>query len=563
MGSTTWSARWFLSRLLAASVATGVVTCILAAIVVGVPAAPAAPASRAAPASSDQAYEAVDTFLREQLDDPGIPGAAISIVSDGVQVHSAAFGRADDSGRAMSAQTPVLLASTSKSLTAIAVMQQVEAGRLQLDEPVRTYLPWFTLKDSRSSAITVRHLLHQASGMAAGDTAFEASDAQGPEAIEEGVRALSGSPLAGEPGEGFRYASANFNVLGLLVQTVSGQPFGDYMEQHVFGPLGMAHSHTTREAARADNAAAGYSLWFGTLWRQTDVPVPSTGMPSTTMYASAEDIGHELVALLDEGLFGGRAILQPESVNGLLTPRVRVDESKEYAMGWFTRPLLEAAGPTDRPTRAGPVTEGVGAVPLVLEHQGEWGNTHTFKALVPASGLGVALVVNANDTSAPSRLKAMDYNVLRILHGQPPTPAVVQEDWLQRYSWMVSLALLLAELLSLALALTLLLRKPAPVRRRAPARHHPPARKRWFLPAYAAAALALDAFALWLCLVYAPGRFDTNLAVIVRQFPDVGVSLVPVLALAIIWSLPRTVLLLARVFTSGPAPGRGQSTSPA
>ncbi|MDR6507204.1 serine hydrolase domain-containing protein [Arthrobacter oryzae] len=561
MGSTTWSARWFPSRLLTAGVASGIVTCVLAATVVGVPATLAAPASPAASASSDQAYEAVDTFLREQLDDPGIPGAAISVVRDGVQVHSAAFGRADDSGRAMTPQTPVLLASTSKSLTAIAVMQQVEAGRLQLDEPVRTYLPWFTLKDSRSSSITVRHLLHQASGMAAGDTAFEASNAQGPEAIEEGVRALSGSPLAGEPGEGFRYASANFNVLGLLVQTVSGQPFGDYMEQHVFGPLGMAHSHTTREAARADNAAAGYSLWFGAFWRQTDVPAPSTGMPSTTMYASAEDIGRELIALLDEGRFGGRAILQPESVDALLTPRARVDESKEYAMGWFTRPLLEAAGPSDRATQAGPLAEGAGAVPLVLEHQGEWGNTHTFKALVPATGLGVALVVNANDTSAPSRLKALDYNVLRILHGQPPTPAVVQEDWLQRYSWVVSLALLLAELLSLALALTLLLRNRAPAPRQAPARKHAPARKRWFLPAYAVAALALDTFALWLCFVYAPVRFDTNLAVIVRQFPDVGVSLVPVLALAIIWSLPRTVLLLARVFTSGPAPGRRQSTS--
>ncbi|WP_395858129.1 serine hydrolase domain-containing protein [Arthrobacter oryzae] len=69
----------------------------------------------------------------------------------------------------MIARTPVLLASSSKSLTAIAVMQQVEAGRLRLNEPVQTYLPWFTLDDSRSSAITVRHLLHQANGMASKD----------------------------------------------------------------------------------------------------------------------------------------------------------------------------------------------------------------------------------------------------------------------------------------------------------------------------------------------------------------------------------------------------------
>jgi CubicO group peptidase (beta-lactamase class C family) len=573
MGSTTWSARWFLSCLLTAGIAAGVLAGTVGGVPGGfsltavptrasatTPAAPAAPdaPAPATPASPDPKYDAVDAFLREQLDVLGIPGAAIAVIKDGVQVHSAAFGRADDSGRAMTAQTPVLLASTSKSLTAIAVMQQVEAGRLRLDEPVRTYLPWFTLKDSRSASITVRHLLHQSSGMASGDTAFEASDAQGPEAIEEGVRALSGSPLAGAPGEGFRYASANFNVLGLLVQTVTGQPFGDYMEQHVFGPLGMAHSHTTREAARADNAAAGYSLWFSAFWRQTDVPAPSAGMPSTTMYASAEDIGHELAALLSEGRYGGRSILQPESVAALLTPRARVDGSKEYAMGWFTRPLLEPA-------------DSGGDVPLVLEHQGEWGNTHTFKAIVPASGIGVALMVNANDTSAPSRLKALDSNVLRILHGHPPTPTVVQEDWLQRYSWMVSLALLLAELLSLALALTVVFRtgtfRRGPARkglfRTRRARKLAPARKRWSLLTYAVTALALDVFALWLCFIYAPSRFETHLAVIVRQFPDVGISLVPVLALAIIWPLPRTVLLLARVFTSGPAPGRPQSTSPA
>ncbi|WP_104173519.1 serine hydrolase [Arthrobacter sp. Y81] len=547
MGSTSWAARWFLSCLVAGGVLAGIAAGTPAGTPAGAPGgsspmAVPARAPAAAPAAPDQAYEAVDAFLREQIDVLGIPGAALAVVRDGVQVHSAAFGRADDSGRAMTAQTPVLLASTSKSLTAIAVMQQVEAGRLQLDEPVRTYLPWFTLKDNRSASITVRHLLHQSSGMASGDTAFEASDAEGPEAIEEGVRALSDSPLAGEPGEAFRYASANFNVLGLLVQTVSGQPFGAYMEQHVFGPLGMAHSHPTRAAAREDNMASGYSLWFGAFWRQTDVPAPSTGMPSTTMYASAEDLGHELVALLGEGRYGDRSLLQPESVHALLTPRVRVDGSKEYAMGWFTRPLSESA-------------DGDVAVPRVLEHQGEWGNTHTFKAMVPASGLGVALVVNANDTSAPSRLKALDSNVLRILHGQPPAPTVVQEDWLQRHSWVVSLALLLAELLSLALALTVLFRKRAPVRKRAPAR------KRWFLLAYAVTALALDAFALWLCLIYAPSRFETNLAVIVRQFPDVGISLVPVLVLALIWPLPRTVLLLAGLFTSRPAPGRRQSTS--
>ncbi|MDQ5862574.1 MAG: serine hydrolase, partial [Actinomycetota bacterium] len=208
-----------------------------------------------------------------------------------------------------------------------------------------------------------------------------------------------------------------------------------------------------------------------------------------------------------------------------------------YAMGWFTRPLVESA---DR--AAPPVSEE--ALPLLLEHQGEWGNSHTYLAMVPDSGLGVALVINGNDTAAPSRLKAIDTNILRILHGHSPVPAVVFEDWLQRYSWAVSLALLLAELLSLWLALRFLLRRCAA------------SRKRWAPLAWGVGALALDGFALWLCLVYAPARFDTHLFVIVRQFPDVGISLVPVLALAVLWPIPRTVWLLARVRAGAGTDGR-------
>ncbi|WP_395858130.1 serine hydrolase domain-containing protein [Arthrobacter oryzae] len=139
--------------------------------------------------------------------------------------------------------------------------------------------------------------------------------------------------MAGEPGAAFHYASANFNILGLLVQTVSGQPFDDYLTQHVFGPLEMADSHTTRSAARADNAAADYARWFGAWWLQTDVPAPATGMPSSTMYASAADLSHELIALLDGGRYGDARILQPGSGEAMFEPRVQVDGSTRYAMG--------------------------------------------------------------------------------------------------------------------------------------------------------------------------------------------------------------------------------------
>ncbi|HEX2247466.1 MAG TPA: serine hydrolase domain-containing protein [Arthrobacter sp.] len=506
--------------------------------------------------SPDRYFAEVDEYLQDQIEAIGIPGAAVVIVSDGRQVHQAAFGSADVSGRPMTTQTPVLLASTSKSLTAIAVMQQVEAGRLELDESVRTYLPWFTMADNRAAAITVRHLLHQTSGLSTADgSAFSASDTQDPDALEQGVRDLADASLVNRPGETFTYSNANYNILGLLVQTVSSQQFGAYTQQHVFAPLDMANSHTTKESARADNLAAGYSLWFGTFWRQTDVPAATTGMPSTTMYSSAQDIGHELIALLESGRYLDHRVLRPDSVETLLTPQVRVDESKRYAMAWFARPFTEST------SSEAPISMDRD-LPLLLEHQGEWGNTHTYQAMVPSSGLGVALLINGNDTSAPSRLQALDSNVLRILHGQPPEPLTAKEDWLQQYGWAVALALLLAELASLALVLLVLARKHTGSHKGGPAgaagarsanvagnKQVSTARYRWMIALWTVGALVLDAFLVWLAFVYAPARFETYLAVIIRQFPDVGAALVPALVLAVVCPIPRTVWLLSLLRT--------------
>jgi len=489
--------------------------------------------------SADHAFAAVDAYLQEQIDAMGIPSVSLAIIKDGQAVHQAAFGSADDSGRPMTPQTPVLLASTSKSLTAIAVMQQVEAGLLELDEPARTYLPWFSMSDKRAAAITVRHLLHQTSGLSTADgSAFGASDAQDPDALEQGVRNLADARLVNEPGARFTYSNANYNILGLLVQTVSGRPFGDYMQEQVFAPLDMADSHTTREAARADNLAAGYSLWFGTWWRQTDVPAATTGMPSTTLYSSAQDLGHELVALLEGGRYLDRRILRPESVQTLLTPQVRVDGSKRYAMAWFARPLEES-------THSGAPTAADRDLPLLLEHQGEWGNTHTYQAMVPSSGLGVALLINGNDTSAPSRLQALDSNVLRILHGQPPEPIAAQEERLQQYGWAAALVLLFAELASLALVLRFVAQKHTGSTSNT-------TRRRGMLILWTVGAMALDTFLIWLAFVYAPAHFETYLAVIIYQFPDVGAALVPALTLALVCSLPRTVWLLSRLRMPGP-----------
>ena len=109
---------------------------------------------------------ALDPWFDDAVRDAGIPGAAIAVVQDGRIVHEHGVGTADDTGRPVTGRTPFVIGSLAKSLTALAVGQLAERGRVDLDSPVQGYLPEFAVADPGAShAITVRQLLNQTSGI--------------------------------------------------------------------------------------------------------------------------------------------------------------------------------------------------------------------------------------------------------------------------------------------------------------------------------------------------------------------------------------------------------------
>src|SRR5262249_51221021 len=107
-------------------------------------------------------FTAIDRFVDAERQAMRVPGLAIGVVHGDQIAHLAGFGRADGNARPVTPQTPFLAASLTKSFTALAVMQFVEAGKVDLDAPIQRYLPWFRVADAEASArITVRHLLNQ------------------------------------------------------------------------------------------------------------------------------------------------------------------------------------------------------------------------------------------------------------------------------------------------------------------------------------------------------------------------------------------------------------------
>jgi len=330
------------------------------------------PASEA-PAPS---FAAVDAYIRAQIKDARIPGLALGIVRDGRPVHLRGFGRADDSGRAFTPQTPFFIGSCSKSFTALAVMQLAEAGKVDLDAPVRRYIPWFRVADPEASAlITVRHLLNQTSGLTEG-AGRAATLAAGMQPLEPAVRALATAGLARAPGAAFEYSNLNYTTLGLVVEMAAGEPFEAYLKTHIFEPLGMRHTYTAIEDARRDGLASGYRYWFG-FPVAFDAPGHGGTVPAGGIISTAEDMSRYLAMYQGGGCYDGQVVLSSAGIAEMLRPgppqKRGAFAGAGYGMGWFTGPW-----------------GGVDA----SYHPGDEPGAHAGMALVPDGNWGVVVLFN-------------------------------------------------------------------------------------------------------------------------------------------------------------------------
>jgi CubicO group peptidase (beta-lactamase class C family) len=259
-------------------------------------------------------YEAIDQYVTARMQADKIPGAALAIVKGDQIVYLKGYGRADQSGRPVTPQTPFLIGSITKTFTALAVMQMVEAGKVELDAPVQRYIPWFRVADPKASAqITVRMLIDQTSGLSQLPTFVTWSWPDYPDTLERHVRLMANTDLVFPPGQGFAYSNANYVTQGVILQAVSGQTYEHYVQQHIFDPLDMQHSYTSQGAAIQDGMAMGYRWWFG-------YPIPAmlpfqrSNLPAGFAISSAEDMAHFLIAQMNGGRFSDISVLSPDGI---------------------------------------------------------------------------------------------------------------------------------------------------------------------------------------------------------------------------------------------------------
>ncbi len=454
----------------------------------------------------------VDAFLAGEMSSLAIPGLAVAIVENDHVVHARGFGVADLTGRPVTPETPFYLASVSKELTALAAMQLVEAGKLALDATVTSYIPWFATADAVASGqITVRELLNQTSGLSTLTGRLdEAADDRGSDALERAVHELRSASLASSPGAAFHYSNSNYLVLGLLVQTASGEAYDAYMREHVFAPLGMSHTHTGLDEASADGLATGYYPWFGLLPVASQFPFSDARAPAEGIMSSAGDMAHVVVMNLNDGRFDDRALISPA---GLATLHTGVPDSggtSRYGMGWFVHDL---PGDTGTPAR------------LVLDHDGASPNYHSVIMLLPSLHRGAVLLMNSFDLVSTSPWYRLELGTEQLLAGRPVSPGSYDGSPLTRYGRQLFLVLLVVEVAWIALWT---------LRRRREHMHH----GRWReLTGHGATVIGLSVFVgavayIWVVL---PGQFDITPYFILRLLPDVAVIGLALTAITVAW----------------------------
>lgn len=316
---------------------------------------------------------AIDRFMNDYLDETGLPGAVVAVTRGDDVMHTAGYGHSAG-GRTMTGRTPVPVASLSKSITALAVMQLAEEGKVDLDRPVRSYLPEFTMADERAARITVRQLLNQTSGMA--DSAFPDLTLPQAHTLKGAVARMRGARLAAEPGTRWSYHNPNYFVAARLVEVVGGEPFADRLRTRVFAPLGMTDSRSVDSTTDMPEDARGYVRAYGRVVERSHPRWFTAG--GHGVVTTADDLARWLIAQNNGGVGAdGRRVVSATSLDIMHTP----PKGEVYAMGWSLGEAGEADGPPP------------------LQHTGQLLTHNAIQILLPERKIGIAVVSNTGMVS--------------------------------------------------------------------------------------------------------------------------------------------------------------------
>jgi CubicO group peptidase (beta-lactamase class C family) len=339
-------------------------------------------------------------LIEKTLAENGVPSMSIALVRGDSIVWKAAFGYTNMRTRTpATTETLYSTGSSFKSVTATAVMQLVEQGKVRLDDPINRYLGESQVHDQPDKPVTFTHILSHWSGLKNGAETQPIWGRKLPKTLEAMTAGLSS---VRPPETKWEYNNFAYGTAGLLVQKISGVEYETYMVEHVLKPLGVTTPHPVYPTPEMVEVMALPYKAGGAFGKPVpEVQVHFDVYPAGDVYLTAEDMARYLAAQLNGGVFHGTRILSEESVREMHTPRFGGD----YGFGfWLVHD--SASGHT------------------LIHHGGAIGGQRAFLIGDLDARVGVYYMTNSDylpDATPPAQSEVV-YAALKLLRGEDYIP---------------------------------------------------------------------------------------------------------------------------------------------
>lgn len=323
-----------------------------------------------------------------------VPGISAAVVQEGELVWSEGFGMADLENFVPAASSTLFrLGSISKPITATAILQLYERGKLDLDAEVQKYCPAFPKKEG---PITTRELLGHLGGIRHynpdGKGDIPDDSAKHFATMQDSLQIFANDPLVAKPGTKFQYSTYGYTVLGCVLEGAASQKFVDYVKENVFDPAGMTETQEDNFFKVIQHRTRWYHKDKSGVVQNAGVLDSSYKIPGGGLISSADDTARFEISIL------ANKLLKPVTRELMWTPQKAADGSQNgYALGWVT-------------------TKKYGLT--LVEHTGGQQGTSTSMLLVPERRAGIVVLANMDGVDAA----ALSTDILKIaldLSGKP------------------------------------------------------------------------------------------------------------------------------------------------
>jgi CubicO group peptidase (beta-lactamase class C family) len=297
-----------------------------------------------AQASTVAHEQELDAFIEEGMQDWQLPGLSIVVVKEGKVVYLKGFGvRTLGDSAPIDADTQFGIMSTTKAMTALSIAMLVDEGKIQWDDPVTKYLPWFQMPTPYlTEQVTVRDLLRHNAGLANADLLW----ARGDYNTHEILQRIRSTKPAYSLRSNFGYSNVMYGVAGEVVASASGMSWEKFIDTHILKSLNMNHSYATLASSLASSdknrSSAHYEI-NKQLRVIRDLPVDSVPAAGAT-WSTARDMGNWLQFLLAGGQFNGKRLVSEENFRELFSPQALVPQNNFYPSTALTKPRWTAYG---------------------------------------------------------------------------------------------------------------------------------------------------------------------------------------------------------------------------